>query len=246
MSDFDFISKLFLSVKRSGLTRVDDPFSDEANAEFIQQKPKFLEQVTHTFGVGNLPCECCGFSSASFQHVHHKDGDHRNNVTSNFSLRCPLCHYVEHIGYERVAENAVIIMLPEMSQELLNCTLIHGFSLNHILENNMTEDNPDYNSTLVMATQFQALYSALHERKLKTKQFFGSYHPNFFANCLLDMSDADYEKRSTSAFKDLKILFHPELFATEIPYWSNTVFGQTGENPNKWVQLGIKTKERTK
>lgn len=244
MDNYPFSSNLFLSVKRSGLTRIDDPNADEADAEFKIQKQKFFQQLDHSDGLGNRSCECCGFNSKSFQHIHHKDGNHQNNSTSNYSMRCPLCHYVEHIGYELVAENAVIIMLPEMSQELLNNTLIHGFALNYLVENNIDESSNDYENIFMMATQFNALYGALNERSFKTKKFFGNNHPNFFANCLLDMSDDDYKNRTTSAFKDLKILFRPELFEKEIPFWANNNFDKSGEYPTEWILQCVRIKDR--
>ncbi|WP_318515625.1 hypothetical protein [Photobacterium leiognathi] len=243
--DEQFKSDLFLSVKRNGVARVDDPHADEAEEEFKIAKQKFFHQLDHKGGYQKRECECCGFDSKSFQHIHHKDGDHHNNKTSNFSLRCPLCHYVEHIGYELVANNSVIIMLPEISQEILNNTLIHGFCLNHLLEYNINDDHNDYESLAMMQVQFNALYSAFEQRALKTKQFFGSSDPNFFANRLLEMNDQDYRKRRNSAFKDLRILFKPNIFETEIKFWTNTYFDSNGSIPLKWIQECIKVKDRS-
>lgn len=38
-----------------------------------------------------IQCELCGKSKNL--HVHHKDGNHNNNVITNLSWLCPHCHY---------------------------------------------------------------------------------------------------------------------------------------------------------
>lgn len=49
----------------------------------------------------NPKCERCGYSkSIKALHVHHKDGNRKNNEIENLELLCANCHYIEH--YENV------------------------------------------------------------------------------------------------------------------------------------------------
>lgn len=42
-------------------------------------------------------CECCGINLDNVKpHIHHKDGNPRNNKLSNLRVLCPNCHSRKH------------------------------------------------------------------------------------------------------------------------------------------------------
>ena len=67
-----------------------------SNVESAKIKIKLLRE-----GYKEPKCELCGISSWRgvdlVLELHHKDGDHYNNVIENFQLLCPNCHSIQEI-----------------------------------------------------------------------------------------------------------------------------------------------------
>ena len=65
-------------------------------------QPMVLKKTLQVAGFG-MRCEICGFDSIpEILVVHHKDGDHTNDLLSNQMVVCPNCHYTLHLSNGKV------------------------------------------------------------------------------------------------------------------------------------------------
>lgn len=230
-----FDSNLFIGVSRNAISRMDNPHADEADAEFKLQKERFFQQIDSAGLKGIRICSSCGFQSKSFQHVHHKNGDHTLNKISNFTIRCPLCHMCEHIGFAGENNMGIIIHAPELTQEQINQILIHSFVLQQHA-NRIEESNRNYDLYQDMTTNASLILTALEQRNLTIKRDFGTDCPTHFANIFMEMSDEEYAERDKGRFSGIRMLFHKTAFVDEINYWTNQLYGLKGNAPHQWIQ----------
>lgn len=93
--------------------RMNDDDRESADVEFQHVRMKALERDDRT-------CQFCGFRAQKYQEVHHVNNDHADNRLGNLVTACSFCHMVQHIGLAGKNKEAVLIWLPEISQDKLH------------------------------------------------------------------------------------------------------------------------------
>lgn len=171
-------------------------------------------------------CECCGFKSERFMRLVSLNGVYTILKPERFQVCCPFCFMTKRL--ERAKDKAVVIYLPEISQNQLNM-FIHSlwhFSSSKSLNSTQYHYSNDVFNNLLKRTD--PIDSALGDK---------AHQPENFAFALKSISDADYLLKD-SAFSGIRLLPVKKGFATEIEYWSQEIYPRIcGEGVAQWNAL---------
>jgi hypothetical protein len=141
-------------------------------------------------------------------HCHHLDGNHANNVESNFVVADALCHAYHHLGQqasqdlfapENLGKKTVLALVPEISSS--DCNLLQraiGVALK----------DPDE------AQMARSIHKLLTDRTMAVKEAFGSFHTGDFAAAMSQMSDEDFDNRD-AVVGDLRLVFREDVLTHE-------------------------------
>lgn len=179
---------LVLSTKQA-TWRMDDPHSDDSDAEFRSARKKALERDDKT-------CRFCGFKAASWLEVHHLDDDHHNNDVANLITACPYCHMCQHIGLSGIRGEAVLAYVPEIPQHQLHhlvrcCQVAKHWSDRQ----RQVGKGKDGGGTKEMADAADAILGKLRAREAEAERLLGTADPKVLADAFLALDDAAYEQR---------------------------------------------------
>lgn len=205
------MKNLIVSAKTKDF-RGDSPHPEKGNIEFSNIRQSILERDKFT-------CQYCGFKSKKFQHIHHLDDDHNNNIDSNLITACPLCHMSQHIGYAGIKGMGVLIYLDQerfgeyalnISQEKLN-------NIVRLLWIRQESDNKDASN---QATDY---LKRLEQARVDADKVIGTCDPILLANTLKEITEDEYLEREKALGKVLFLPFK-EGFYREHNYWKDNVF----------------------
>lgn len=177
-------------------------------------KKKIFERDKHT-------CQGCGWKSARFQEIHHRDHDHSNHAEENLETLCPLCHQVFHLPIAAATNGGAVIWLPEMSQASLNLMCIGLFVA-------MKSSNAKHGGVA------RTLFSTLEARKTFVDENLGRSDPGVLAQVLINLKPEDYERREDFVGA-LRLLPYLSRFETQVEYWASSVFKKLPEA--EWGKL---------
>lgn len=197
---------------------------------------KHKDSWTKVWKRDNYACYYCDFKSQDHQEIHHLNDDHEDNSESNLVTICPLCHQCFHLDTASNTNGGKIIWLPEFSQQELNYLSRAIFIAIEEAEKAEEEDREVTGFTKIA----RMIENTLSERSLIVEQHFqsGSSDPAIFANALINMTTAQYEKR-TGFLQPFKILNLRTRFPVQTKYWKNHVFKATPIE--SWEKLIIKS-----
>lgn len=244
---------LFLSVIRNvdAVSRSDNPREQEDNDDYKKARSEFIaKEMTKTHGNGALRCGACDLPMVNGYHIHHKDGDHRNNTPENFAIRCPMCHMCEHIGYVGTQRMGVIVYVPEIEQAQLNLLQVATYSIESGL--GMRKPHSDeYNQLKAFTNNARQIIDAIDRTKSIVLRNFQSTDPTHFANIFANMSEDEYRNRRTGTFSGLRVLFHAEAFKKDIELWREMFFNldsnkHEGLHPFQWKSSAMIFNRQTK
>lgn len=236
------VEQFFIGAIRNqhAISRMDNPNLNETNEEYKKQREAYIsEKSARLQGQEALPCEVCSLELHKGAHIHHIDGDHTNNEHSNFSLRCPFCHYCEHIGWVGAERKGVIIYAPHIKQESLNQLLVAAYSLEYGLKM-LPKGSNEQQRMESLCFQVQSITQALEATKSIVQRNFQTDNPADFADKFLAMSEDEYQSRSIGTFSGLRLFFYPDGFENDIKIWAETIFQINGNashplNPEQWL-----------
>ncbi len=232
----------FIGVIRNehATSRMDNPELVETNEEYQKARELFLtEKRARLHSDQEVQCEVCTLTLAKGIHVHHIDGDHKNNDPENFSARCPFCHWCEHIGWVGNERKGVIIHAPDISQQDLNQLLVTAYALEYGL-NQLADGSNEKVRVEEIVLQLRALVQAFESTQSIVQRNFQTNDPAEFGDKFLAMTEEEYLNRSVGTFSGLRLFFHPDGFQNEIAIWAETIFG-FGSNkrfalhPTEWL-----------
>jgi intracellular multiplication protein IcmJ len=145
------------------------------------------ETVHAVFTRDDHTCRFCGHRAVGWQEVFHVDGDHDNWLVNNLVTSCTLCHGAQHLGRSTVAQEQMLIWLPDMSQAALNSVVrrihlvLHGHGEPAHLGEPPRSENPAVHAAL-RAYRALAAEARTIERRIHTAS------PRELGAALLDMS----------------------------------------------------------
>jgi intracellular multiplication protein IcmJ len=182
--------KLWLSVKAKNW-RMNDEGSTDADAEFALVRQKALSRDDYT-------CVCCGFKTSKWQEVHHVNDDHSDNRLENLVTVCSYCHMCQHIGLAGRNNEAVLIWLPEISQDRLH-HLVRTVQVAQRWAETSTQQRQVKVDTIRAAQKIaegaEQLMAALRAREDEAEARLGTSDLLELANIMLAMPDDIYEMR---------------------------------------------------
>lgn len=180
-------------------------------------------------------CYYCGFESKRHQEIHHLNDDHSDNSIDNLVTICPLCHQSFHLDTASTTNGGKVIWLPEFSQQELNY-LSRAIFIAMEESESREKNNLEVIGYIKIA---KMLENSLAERALIVDQQIqnGASDPAVFANALINMTDAQYEKRF-GFLKPFKLLSFHSRFPIQIKQWKNNVFKDIPAET--WEKLIIK------
>lgn len=205
-------------IRDAALYRTNSSARQRADAEYKAVRPRVMASQ-------NYRCRFCGYTSKS-NHCHHLDGNHANNVESNFVVADALCHAYHHLGQqasqdqfapENLGKKTVLSIVPELSAG--DCNLLQraiGVALKDPAEAEMAK----------------AIHKLLMDRAAPVKDAFGTFHTGDFAAAMSQMNDEDFDNRD-AVVGDLRLVFREDVLKhegsqflaenTSLPFssWSN-------------------------
>lgn len=163
----------------------------------------------------NDTCQFCGFKDKSYMEVINLDGNYKNNKVTNMVLACPLCaqcFFLEMIG--KVANTgAVLIYLPEMSQEDLNglchalfCAILNGTKYASVAQ-------ATYNDLRLLSKVVEETYGA------------GMSNPAFMGQMIIDTPLENKDNVSKRLLSGVRVLPLLNKFTKCVETWSQTALG---------------------
>ncbi|EHA1127447.1 hypothetical protein BOO92_13700 [Vibrio navarrensis] len=229
------MGELYLGVSRSGTSRALDAPTPDGVMEFEEKRGEILNE-------SGYKCKYCGLVSLKYQHVHHKNGDHRCNEYDNLECCDPLCHLTQHLKF--VANNGMgtLVLVPQLTQAQLNTLQRISWVLNYRTLNSKTDDEILRNYTLRVSH-----YISLIERtSANVLRLYGFSEPQYLANIFLDMDDIEYFNRQ-ERYPHIRILFNAKAFSKEIHYWATEEksFNDLLDHKN-WLSIAKNFREQGK
>jgi intracellular multiplication protein IcmJ len=210
---------LFIAARR-GSWRMLDWHANEGDREYAVVRKAVLMRDNHV-------CRYCHFRSLKYQHLHHVDDDHNNNVPDNLVTACPFCHQCFHLGLAGVHHSGMIIYAPEIEQAELNNIARAIFVAVH---------NGGANEPAA-----RTLYSALESRRAVIEEQFGrgTSMPSTFGQAFVDMGAKQYRSRR-ARMPGLRLLPKMQAFGQEIAYWrsDHCAFGKLADARWRDLYLG--------
>ena len=155
-------------------------------------------------------CQFCGQPTAGWQVSYHLNDDHTDNTPENIVMSCPLCHLPQHLNRPQIDSEAVLIWLPEMAQGVIS-VLTRRIHLACV-----TAGFAPFEAQAARAPAARVLagyhaYRALYERRTAADLRLGTMFPRQLGAALLDLSPADYERR-TKLLAGIRLLPTGRLF----------------------------------
>lgn len=173
----------------------------------------------------NYACYFCGFRSKRHQEIHHINHRHNDFSEKNLTTICPLCHQYFHLSTAGMNAQAVMIFLPEFTQEELNLLCIQLLSIIHTHEPN----SQWYKLAIDM-------YDNLLGKKNKLTEYFHSttmYEPAFFEQILLNLKKEDSITKLKELSQIIKVLPELNRFSKQAKHWAKREL----INLDKWKDL---------
>lgn len=173
----------------------------------------------------NYTCYFCGFRSKRYQEIHHINHRHNDCSENNLTTVCPLCHQYFHLSTCGMNDSALMIFLPEFSQEELNNLCIYIFSM-------LNGKNVDEQWKTLAVN----LYGKLRDKSNELTQYFHSQsikNPTSFEIILLSLNKETSLSRIKDYSKLIKLLPTETRFARQARYWSKKELVEL----NKWIDL---------
>lgn len=234
---------LVLSVKCLNW-RMDDSDSELHDAEFQRVRKKALERDKNS-------CRFCGFTSLSYQEVHHLNDDHSDNRLDNLVTACSFCHMVQHIGLAGKNKEASLVWLPEISQGDLNHLVRALLVAQHpgayasapprrAARAMPTGPSPEQQRISEVA---RATMSALRDREYEAERRFLTSDPAVLGNALKLLPDEFYERRAET-LSGLRLLplgrrtnADKDVMAEMLNVWTDRGGPFSGLKPTTWEGL---------
>lgn len=140
-------------------------------------------------------CRFCGFHAADRQEVVSLDADPASALPDTLATACLLCVAVQQLDRTTVAQEVVVIWLPEMAQAVLNAVVrgIH-LAMHKDGESPVLGSHPRQDTPAVRAAW--SAYDALAARREAAELHIGTSSPRELAAALLEMSPASYGRRA--------------------------------------------------
>lgn len=201
-----------LGVKRSQW-RGEDKETETADAEFRQGRGAVLDAQRHT-------CQFCGFAAGSGIEVHHLDDNHRNNNPDNLAAADGLCHGDHHIGQVGMSKEGVVAAVPLTIEDLNH--------LQRTIYVALHSGNEEY------AEKARRMVRYLVGRRKVVEEAWGTSDPAEWAEALLSLSPAQYDRRS-DFMQGLGLVYHPKRFANQARRWSQEEYRALP--PERWSQI---------
>lgn len=180
----------------------------------------------------NYTCESCGFKSKRFMRLVSKNSIYTVLSPDSFLVKCPFCFMVDRL--DRAKDKAVIVYMPEISQQQLNMfthALWHFSSSKALNSTQYHYSNDTYNN---IYKRTEPVDIALGEK---------SHLPENFAFALKSLTDNEYKLRS-SIVSGLRLLPIRKGFFNEIEFWSRDVYPTAaGSSVDQWNALSIVMKK---
>ncbi|ARR10330.1 HNH endonuclease [Vibrio parahaemolyticus] len=219
---------MFIGVSRSHQWRLSEPPEPSDDKDFQLKRVEFLSDVDYR-------CTDCHFRSEKYQHVHHKDGNHKHNEIINFECKCPLCHMCEHLGF--VADNklATLVFCPSLTQEELNAYVRISWVANYLAK---IQGPEKCGTTLLRIARDTGLWiELLSATAQQVSQVYKITNIRALAEDFRAMDDKEYSERQLK-YPHLRLLFTPDPFSREIEEWSrNQDFFSDFYDPNNWPEI---------
>lgn len=192
---------IVFSVKRL-VWRKNDEHMEAADAEYKAKRDARLAK-------GQYQCIFCGFRSKHTE-IHHRNDNHADNRDENLAIADPLCHGTQHIGQVGSKRHGIFIYMEALPQA----------ELNHLQRTIAVVLEIGTDSEKAEAT---ALLQHLASRGELVAREWGSANPSDFANALLRLDSAGFEKRQ-SAFAGLGLLYRPVRFFEYVGRWIDELY----------------------
>lgn len=231
---------LVLSVKCENW-RMDDHNSGDADAEFSRVRKKALDR-------DNQSCRFCGFRHTKWQEVHHANDDHADNRLENLITTCTFCHLVQHIGFAGKNEEAVLVWLPEISQNDLHHIVRTILVAERAGEN--TKSRAGLNMGANQARTYKevsdvakATMASLLERSGDAEKRLGTCDPLELGNAMRLLPDEIYAKRAEflSGIRLLplgkRMVGSEDVMRDQISSWMDAGGPYSRLQPNTWSGL---------
>jgi len=140
-------------------------------------------------------CRFCGLLAADWQEPFHLNGDHADDAPDNIAASCVLCHLSQHLDRPSIAQEAMLVWLPEMSQAALNVLacrihlILHRHDEPPHMERRPQTDTPALRGAWSALTALQARTAAATTR-------LGTASPRDLGAALLHLSPTAYVRRA--------------------------------------------------
>ena len=188
-------------IRDAALYRKNSAVRLRADEEYKAVRPKVMENQQHK-------CRFCGYAS-KHNHCHHLDGNHANNLESNFAVADPLCHAYHHLGqtasqdqfsHANLGKKTVLAAVSEISAGDIN--LLQRAIGVAMLDSDEAE----------FATKMHKL---LMDRAQPVKEAFGSFFPGDFAAAMSSLEDEDEYVNRKEVVSDLRLVFRADVLKNE-------------------------------
>lgn len=223
---------------------MDDSNSEAHDVEFQRVRKKALERDKNS-------CRFCGFTSVSYQEVHHFNDDHSDNRLENLVTACSFCHMVQHIGLAGKNKEASLIWLPEISQadlhHLVRALLVAQFPGAYSATPQRRgarpvpqSISPEQQKIMEVA---RSTMSALRDREYDAEKRFLTSDPLTFGNALKLLPDDLYARRG-ELFSGLRLLplgrrknGDKDVMSEMLNIWTDRGGTFSGLKPTTWEGL---------
>jgi intracellular multiplication protein IcmJ len=232
---------LVLSVKAANW-RMNDENSEEADTEFRHVRQQALERDKRT-------CQFCGFKAVKYQEVHHLNDDHADNRQENLVTACGFCHQVQHIGLAGKNKEAVLVWLPEVSQDKLHHlvrSILVATKWAEGVEKNKASRREVTRAAIQIAEAAKSLEGKFKARTADAEKHFMTSDPSELGNILHQMGVEQpvlYDRRA-DFLTGLRLLplgkrmqNGKDTMPDIINSWTEPGGPYTGVRPTTWVTL---------
>lgn len=196
-----FLDLCIGAIRDTSLFRGNNAHRGRADAEYKAVRPRVMEEQQYR-------CRFCGYTSRQFNHCHHLDGNHANNVPQNMVVADTLCHAYHHLGQQasqdqfaadNLGRKTVLAAIPELSPTDVNLLQrAIGVALHDPQEEEVA----------------RAMHKLLTDRAEVVREAFGTFHTGDFAAAMKELNDAEYENR-VHVVGGLRLVFRENVLKNE-------------------------------
>jgi len=213
---------IILSVKRGKdkeIWRGNDTNIESSDEEFKMIRQDVLK-------LNRYACRFCGFESKKYQHVHHRDNDHRNNTKANLLVACVYCHYAHHVGFAGVEGGSVLIHFSARSQVWIN-HLTRLYFVSKLQQPNRWSKKIADLYQLIKTEGLRNLHTVYGPEMSGMK----SEDPLWLANFLNSLDDKAYADRINwgSRFNSLRLLPVADSDNDRLTFWRDNAISPVEE-----------------